>query len=128
MKKKIKDLTDFERREICDKHVYDKCVGCPFMLEARNNGQDSDVVVKYCVHHILNVLDREVEEHHENYETGYFLEDKPGHSVVRGSFESIEKAKKYAAEHNMSWWRVVGYNYTTNGWDVLAQSEQKELL
>lgn len=59
--KKIKDLTDFERREICDKHVYDKCAGCPFMLEARNNGQDSDVVVKYCVHHILNVLEREVE-------------------------------------------------------------------
>lgn len=71
-------------------------------------------------------VEEKEEEHHENYETGYFLEDKPGHSVVRGSFESVEKAKKYAAEHNMPWWRVVGYNYTTNNWDILAQSEQGE--
>ena len=61
MKKQIKDLTLQERLTICDKHVYNKCEGCPFMLEYGNNGQHSDVWIKTCVHHILNVLNREVE-------------------------------------------------------------------
>ena len=52
MKKKIKDLTLQERLKICDKHVYDKlgCHNCPFHI-----GSDT------CVHHILNVLEREIE-------------------------------------------------------------------
>ena len=61
MKKQIKDLTLQERLTICDKHIYNKCESCPFRLEARDGGQDSDIVVHYCVHHILNVLNREVE-------------------------------------------------------------------
>ena len=55
MKKKIKDLTTNERLDICDKHVYDHCDRCPFMLFVNNTNDH------YCVHQILNVLEREVE-------------------------------------------------------------------
>ena len=55
MKKKIKDLTLRERLDICDKYVYNHCDKCPFMLFL-NNTDDH-----YCVHQILNVLNREVD-------------------------------------------------------------------
>ena len=55
MKKQIKDLTFNERAAICDKHVYDNCDGCPFCLSILRTDKS------YCVHHIMNVLEREVE-------------------------------------------------------------------
>ena len=55
MKKKIKDLTREERLKICDKYVHEGCEHCPFLLFTFRE-QSS-----YCVHHILNVLEREVE-------------------------------------------------------------------
>ena len=53
--KKIKDLTREERLKICNEHVYDKCDRCPFLLFAIHGD------TQYCVHTILNVLEREVE-------------------------------------------------------------------
>lgn len=55
MKKKIKYLTQEERLKICDKYAHESCEGCPFLLFTFN-GQNL-----YCVHHILNVLEREIE-------------------------------------------------------------------
>lgn len=54
-KKQIKDMTHIERLCICNEHIYDKCVGCPFLLDVKG------AELHYCVHHILNVLEREVE-------------------------------------------------------------------
>lgn len=55
MKKQIKDLNWVERLCICSKYAYNKCTGCPFLLEFK----DEDAHI--CVHHILNVLEKEVE-------------------------------------------------------------------
>ena len=55
MKKQIKDLSFNERVQICNKYVYDNCDGCPFRLSVLRFEKS------YCVHHIMNVLEREVE-------------------------------------------------------------------
>ena len=55
MKKKIKDLTHDERVAICSEHVYEMCDHCPFRLSLLREDKS------YCVHQILNVLEREVE-------------------------------------------------------------------
>lgn len=55
----------------------------------------------------------------DKYEGRYFLEDRPGHSHIRGWFESIEKAKRYAIKEGLSWWRVVAFDHIRNGWDIL---------
>ena len=55
MKKKIKDLTHDERVAICSEYVYEMCDHCPFRLSLLREDKS------YCVHQILNVLEREVE-------------------------------------------------------------------
>lgn len=60
------------------------------------------------------------------YSSGYFLEDKPGHSFIRGSFETMDKAKQYAREKGLTWWRIVGFNDETMAWDVLFSHEEVE--
>lgn len=55
----------------------------------------------------------------DKYEGRYFLEDKPDHSYIRGYFESVEEAKRYAIKRGLSWWRVVAYDHIRNCWDVL---------
>ena len=57
------------------------------------------------------------------YPNGYSLEDKPGHSFVRGAFKSVKKAKIYAEENNLSWWRIVAYNDETNTFDVIEEKK-----
>ena len=62
----------------------------------------------------------------ENYSTGYFLTDKDGYSYVRGSFPTVKQAKDYAVEQGYDYWKVVGYNYDREDWDVLASSENNK--
>ena len=57
------------------------------------------------------------------YYNGYFLEDRPGHSFVRGTFKSVKKAKIYAEENNLSWWRIVAFNYETNTFDIIEEKK-----
>ncbi|MDY5929856.1 MAG: hypothetical protein SPJ27_07470, partial [Candidatus Onthovivens sp.] len=57
------------------------------------------------------------------YSNGYSLEDKPGHSFVRGTFKSVKKAKIYAEENNLPWWRIVAYNDETNTFDVIEEKK-----
>lgn len=57
------------------------------------------------------------------YPNGYSLEDKLGHSFVRSTFNSIKKAKSYAEENNLSWWRIVAYNDETNAFDVIEEKK-----
>ena len=58
MQKKIKNLTFQERVKICDEYCYHHCQGCPFRLELLDHKYDDK---PYCVHHILNVLERKIE-------------------------------------------------------------------
>ena len=57
------------------------------------------------------------------YPNGYFLEDKLGHSFVRGAFKSVKKAKIYAEENNLPWWRIVAYNDETNKFDIVEEKK-----
>lgn len=57
------------------------------------------------------------------YPNGYSLEDKPGHSFVRGAFKSVKKAKIYAEENNLPWWRIVAYNDETNTFDIIEEKK-----
>ena len=57
------------------------------------------------------------------YPYGYSLEDKPGHSFVRGAFKSAKKAKIYAEENNLAWWRIVAYNDETNTFDIIEEKK-----
>ena len=57
------------------------------------------------------------------YSNGYSLEDKPGHSFVRGTFKSVKKAKIYAEENNLPWWRIVAYNDETNTFDIIEEKK-----
>ena len=57
------------------------------------------------------------------YPNGYSLEDKPGHSFVRGTFKSVKKAKIYAEENNLPWWRIVAYNDETNKFDIIEEKQ-----
>ena len=57
------------------------------------------------------------------YPYGYSLEAKPGHSFVRGTFKSVKKAKIYAEENSLPWWRIVAYNDETNTFDVIEEKK-----
>ena len=57
------------------------------------------------------------------YSNGYSLEDKPGHSFVRGTFKSVKKAKICAEENNLPWWRIVAYNDETNKFDIIEEKK-----
>ena len=57
------------------------------------------------------------------YSNGYSLEDKPGHSFVRGAFKSVKKAKIYAEKNNLPWWRIVAYNDEANKFDIIEEKK-----
>ena len=57
------------------------------------------------------------------YSNGYSLVDRHGNSFVRGTFKSVKKAKIYAEENNLPWWRIVAYNDETNKFDIIEEKK-----
>ena len=57
------------------------------------------------------------------YSNGYSLVDRHGNSFVRSTFKSAKKAKIYAEENNLPWWRIVAYNDETNKFDIIEEKK-----
>ena len=125
---KEKQYTWEEARDYIQSQGYDFEPFCPLWdaLHFDSLIANEETVSQSELDKAIETYGEKVKEKPENYSTGYFLTDKEGYSYVRGSFPTVKQAKDYAAEHGYDYWKVVGYNYDREDWDVLASSENSK--
>ena len=61
----------------------------------------------------------------DKYGNRYFVTDAFDHSIYRGAFNTFETAKQ-TAERMETEWKVRAFNYETDEWETLAQSEPQK--